>query len=383
MIKTFLKRYRKSRLPANRAETDGFTLLELLVAMLVAGIVSTGLLFIVVQLIQTNLREAARSDTQRDLQAAIDYIARDVREAVFVYDATCLLNRPSGVDAARCPGLRSYLPTAITESSNNIPVLAFWRLDPLPGAPSGSSTGFRELCKEQAAAYSQSGNLPTVIQGVPCLSGQMYTLVVYSLNNDAGRTVSQGRARIMRYVLPQFTSGSLPPASPPNSPPRPPAAPTLTPGWVSPRGRAASSSRETSFLAWPVDKSSLLGTGALVSLQPSRPTTGSGDPLTDFVDWFGLYEPSGPGRAPEIPGLVLTPANASSPSSTNPDPPRGFYVYVRGGGQSDLNQEVIIRIQGDAAGRPGIPNTGPLTRPIVPISLETRVLTRGVTDKTQ
>ncbi|GAP96387.1 prepilin-type N-terminal cleavage/methylation domain-containing protein [Leptolyngbya sp. NIES-2104] len=371
MVKTLLKRYRKFRFLATRTER-GFTLLELLVAMVVAGLISAGLLFMVVQLIQTNLREAARSDTQRDLQSAIDYIARDVREAVFVYDATCLLDRPSGADAARCPGLRSYLPAAITESSNNIPVLAFWRLDPLPGQ-SAPPTEFRKLCKDQAAAYSRSGNLPTVIEGVPCLSGQIYTLVVYSLNNDPSRTISQGRARIMRYELPQFTSGSLPSS--------PTSSPTATQGWVSPRARVLTStgSKETSFLSWPVNKSSLLG-GTLDSLQTARPT-GSGDPLTDFVDWFGLYEASSRGRAPEISEMVLTPANGSAVAN---DPPRGFYVYVRGGNeQGDLNQEVIIRIQGDAAGRPGIPNIGSLNRPIAPISLETRVLTRGVTNKTQ
>ncbi|WP_415354691.1 hypothetical protein [Leptolyngbya sp. FACHB-1624] len=58
-----------------------------------------------------------------------------------------------------------------------------------------------------------------------------------------------------------------------------------------------------------------------------------------------------------------------------------FYVYVKGTeNKGALNQEVVIRIQGDAAGRPGVAGVN-LARPVIPISLETRVLTRGVTDK--
>lgn len=364
MLKSFLKRHRK-RHP--RSKAGGFTLLELLVAMLVGSIISAGLLFIVVQLVETNLRESARSDTQRDLQAAIDYIARDVREAVFVYDAECLLDRPAPASPyrTRCPGLRNYLPEEITGTSgfgatDNVPVLAFWRVDPLPDT-------IQTLCSRNSAAYSSAAPLPAAIKNVPCLANQMYTLVVYSLNRDReDRTVKQGRARIMRYALPQFTS----------------SVGTAVRGWVNPRGKM--NGRETSFLAWPVVQTSLTGS-ALDSLQTTRPSNNS-LPLTDYVDWFGLYEPSGRGRAPdpeepdEDLALILTPRNGASAAT---DPPRGFYVYVRGGNrEGDLNQEVVIRIQGDAAGRPGVPELNP-NRPRVPISLETRVLTRGVTNKTQ
>lgn len=366
MVKSLLKRYSKLRSSSN---ANGFTLLELLVAMIVGGLISAGLLFIVVQLIQANLREAARSDTQRDLQAAIDYIARDVREAVYVYDGDCLLDRPAAPNNTRCPGLRNYLPESITGTSGagftsgstltNVPVLAFWRIDPLPDT-------LRQLCFNNRNAYTQPPPLPIAISGVPCLSGRMYTLVVYSLNRQRG-AISQGRARIMRYELPQFTSGSV-------STGTTPTAPTVTRGWVDPKGRT-STGKETGFLAWPVDRASLTAT-ALDSLQGvanRSEIAGITNALTDFVDWTGLYD--GQPSSLEA-GLVLTPASASNP-------PRGFYVYVRGAErEGDLNQEVVIRIQGDAAGRPGIPDLTP-NRPRVPISLETRVLTRGVTNKTQ
>ncbi|MBD1842327.1 prepilin-type N-terminal cleavage/methylation domain-containing protein [Cyanobacteria bacterium FACHB-63] len=370
MIKSFLKRYQKHHL---RSQAGGFTLLELLVAMIVGSLISAGLLFIVVQLIETNLRESARSDTQRDLQAAIDYIARDVREAVFVYDAECLLDRPASPNNTRCPGLRSYLPETIAGTSgfgttNNVPVLAFWRVDPLPDE-------LKADCTRNSAAYSSTSALPAAIQNVPCLSERMYTLVVYSLNRETTGSVNRGRARIVRYHLPQFTGSSV----------RTTGSPEQITGWVNPRGRTAG--KETSFLAWPVERASLTQT-ALISLQSSRPVRNNTNtlPLTDFVDWLGLYnssDSSGRGRAPDrsAEGLILTPRSGASAAA---DPPRGFYVYVRGGDrEGDLNQEVIIRIQGDAAGRPGVPDIGAANRPRVPIALETRVLTRGVTNKTQ
>ena len=357
MIQSFLRRHRKLRFLPNPAKSAGFTLTELLVAMIVAALISSGLLFVVVQLVQTNLREAARSDTQRDLQAAIDYIARDVREAVYVYDANCLLDKPS---TNICPGLRSYLPASITNTSTNVPVLAFWRLNPLP-------SGLKNNCIQFASAYSPTSpnaSLPPEVDGVPCLTGQMYSLVVYSLNNSTTGTIARGRARIMRYELPQFTSGSGQAAG----------KPSVNTGWVDPRGLT------TSFLAWPVDTSTL--TTTLLSLQTIRPSGGDNLPLTDFVDWNGLYtqNPVAVGQAPDrsSEGLVLTPA-----ASVANSPPRGFYVYVRGASEGGiLNQEVLIRIQGDAAGRPGIPDVA-ANRPIAPISLEARVLTRGVTNKTQ
>lgn len=375
MIQSFLKRHRKFRFFSNQAKVGGFTLIELLVAMVIASLISMGLLFMVVQLIQTNLREAARSDTQRDLQAAIDYIARDVREAVYVYDASCLVDRPTtthpttGISPSSCPGLRNYLPDSIMNTSSNVPVLAFWRLSPLPNTVLAA-------CASAATAYTTSpSSLPTAIQGVPCLTGQMYSLVVYSLDN-AARVGSRGRARITRYELPQYTNGSVRPPQPSGITP----APDLTPGWADPTGNATDNN-PTSFISWPVSAQMLNGT----LTAPSSKPTGNSLVLTDFVDWNGLYNRSGGsvtlGQAPNRSGesLILTPADG-----TPTPPPRGFYVYVRGAQNGgSLNQQVVIRIQGDAAGRPGIPNIAPLTQPVVPIALEATVVTRGVTNKTQ
>ncbi|MCU0551889.1 MAG: prepilin-type N-terminal cleavage/methylation domain-containing protein [Leptolyngbya sp. Prado105] len=356
MSKSLFRQHFCLRLLSNQSKPNGFTLIELLVAMIVGALISGGLLFLVIQLVQTNLREGARSDTQRDLQAAIDYIARDVREAVYVYDSNCL-DRPAA-STVQCPGLINYLPKNMSGSaSNNLPVLAFWRVDQLPQT-------VKDIC---LATYSDPSNFtnsqsaPAAIRDVPCLSGRMYTLVVYSLNWDSAPGL-RGRARIRRFELPQFTT-----ASASTTPPTP------VTGWVDP------TRRETDFFTWPLNKS-ISTTASSASLQTSRPV-GANIVLTDFVDRVGLYADSSGAKAqaPLLAGYELTPRRGSS---ANDEPPRGFYVYVKGmENRGILNQEVVIRIQGDAAGRAGIPNVNP-NRPGVPLALETRVLTRGVTGKT-
>ncbi|BAS58782.1 MULTISPECIES: PilW family protein [Leptolyngbya] len=353
MSRGFFQQHTWLRFFYRQTQRSGFTLLELLVAMVIGGIISAGLLVLVVQLIQANSREAARSDTQRDLQAAIDYIARDVREAVYVYDGNCLLERPTG-STLECPGLRRYLPENISENASNTPVLAFWRVDALPQI-------LRDRCKNNADRFANPRDLPAEVRGVPCLSGRMYSLVVYSLNSEQ-TTGAVGRARIRRYELPQFTAqggAQIPPQ--------------INTGWVDPV------SKETNFFSWPLNISTLTASSPL-SLQASRPgRTTSNFVLTDFVDRIGLYDGAGnKAQPPILNGYEVTPRRESSASN---EPPRGFYVYVKGTeNKGALNQEVVIRIQGDAAGRPGVAGVN-LARPVIPISLETRVLTRGVTDK--
>jgi prepilin-type N-terminal cleavage/methylation domain-containing protein len=341
-----------------KGNSKGFTLIELLVALFIGGVIVSLLLFTVVQLLQTNQREAARSDTQREMQMAIDYISRDLREAVFVYDGNCL-SAPAPALGLTCPGLTTanYLPDEIAgrgANGDNLPVLAFWRVDPLPQP-------LVDRCERNAAAIAtttNSANLPAEIVGVPCISRQMYTLVVYSLsrrNEDNWR----GKARIKRYQIPQFT---FTPTANGTGNPQP------TPGWYYPAGQ------DTNFSRWPLSAS---GTA---NLQVGIPTVSVNTPnqvLVDFVDGNGSVSPNNtPASTPACPApaadYVITPTTATASGF------RGFYVCVKGAiSNGTLNQEVVVRIQGNAAGRPGIPRD----RASVPIPMETRVLVRGVLNK--
>lgn len=92
-------------------KTSGFTLIELLVAIIISAIVLGALLSFMVDILNTDRREQAKSTSEQELQAALDYITRDLQQAVYIYDATGLA------------AIQNQLPTATTQT----PVLVFWK----------------------------------------------------------------------------------------------------------------------------------------------------------------------------------------------------------------------------------------------------------------
>jgi prepilin-type N-terminal cleavage/methylation domain-containing protein len=341
------------------AGTSGFTLIELLVALIIGSIITILMLGFTVQLMTNNQREGSRSDTQREMQAAIDYINRDVREAVYVYDGECLrqtgdkFSGPTKTADNTCPGILKYLPTELN-SGTNLPVLAFWRLDPLPAALLTS-------CSANASLIV-SGGASDAIKSIPCSARKMYTLVVYSLNNDNPNESWRGRTRIKRYTLQQYTEGS---------------GTTETPGWYSPLA--------TSFADWPRNPKAQ-GTGLPPATNLVTWVPASNQTLVDFVDdqprdsgatTAAAACPSVNSILPEQKGgFYASPAQATGLYNATGISRRTFYTCVRGGDTASLNQEVIVRIQGNAAGQPGVPRDGNL-----PVTMETRILTRGVLGK--
>jgi prepilin-type N-terminal cleavage/methylation domain-containing protein len=357
----------------------GFTLLELLVAMIVGSILTLALLFSAVQLMGTNQREGARSDTQREVQAALDYIARDLREAVYVYDGQCLNpvggKRISASDPAQgnCRGLLNDLPPQLNNSQDRLPILAFWRVDPIPEP-------LVALCQtpETAKALTQKSEVRRPIDEINCGAKRMYTLVVYSLNREGSPTdpnpsnrVWGGRARITRYQLPKYTyEGSK--------------TPTITPGWVAPDGT------ESSFLSWPTaGANGITRLGLVANQRPARASYWDNKVLVDFIDDPTQADIPGatvqatcpPGPQLATPGgippaqFVVTPDQSGSYISNLRK--NIFYACVRGSGSGALNQEVLVRIQGNGAGRAGLN----VKSTELPLTMETRVLTRGLIGK--
>ena len=190
MTKSLFSRFKKTFLKSQRHSTQGFTLLELLVVTAIAGGIVSGLTFIVVQMMTSDQREASRSETQREMQMALDYISAELREAVYVYPGTYLENSLSSLNTTAKP-FADYLPASV--SNGAVPVLAFWKQQPFP-----------DKIKRDCAASTAATNPP----GIACLNGQSYALVVYSLAKrpDNSRQSGQGEARITRYVLSQFNS---------------------------------------------------------------------------------------------------------------------------------------------------------------------------------
>jgi prepilin-type N-terminal cleavage/methylation domain-containing protein len=92
---------------------NGFTLIELLVSIVISSIVLGSLLSFMTNMLTSERREQAKSTSEQEIQLALDYIARDLQEAIYVYDA-------DGVAA-----ISDRLPHA--REIDKVPVLVFWK----------------------------------------------------------------------------------------------------------------------------------------------------------------------------------------------------------------------------------------------------------------
>ena len=371
LLTQFKNRLKRSllshRTHTSRHNNKGFTLLELLVVMAISSGIIAGLMYIVVELMSTDQRESSRSETQREMQLALDYMSTELREAVFVYTADNLsCAGPTGPGAPACSPLTAYLPASV--STNSVPILAFWKQQPFPSnnVPAASVRG---QC---------FGNAPPA--GISCLTGNSYALVVYSLSNanpSTPKTWSPFNARITRYALTEFNSKG-----------------ELNQGYVNPGAYNGNP-----FASWPVfedDKD-----GVLKNIQTANVKSGrlagrpQGNPVTlvDFVDFPDkttrtIVGKGGAGETTACPtptDYALTPSaqtlkDAGFVDRSN-NPIRSFYLCISIPATLPVglkianpseNQDIIVHLQGNANGRPGIFKDELLS------ALETRVLSRGV-----
>lgn len=145
-------------------QNSGFTLIELLVALLLAFLVIAPLMTFMISILNTDRQEQAKTSSEQEIKAAVDYISRDMQQALYIYDATGIAN------------IKSQIPEVKTGSViTGVPVLAFWK---------------REFTKE---AVRLSG-LTTKDDSF------VYSLVVYYLIKDTDATWSKA-ARIARWQI--------------------------------------------------------------------------------------------------------------------------------------------------------------------------------------
>lgn len=148
-------------------QSSGFTLIELLVALLIATLVITPLLGFMISVMNTDRQEQAKATTEQEIQAALDYITRDLQQAVYIYDAAGIeaINRTDG----------SGLP--FSGSTDRVPVLVFWK---------------RELInKVVTVATNQKDDT------------YVYSLVAYYLIKDSNTSIisPSNAARIARWQI--------------------------------------------------------------------------------------------------------------------------------------------------------------------------------------
>ncbi len=188
--------------------SQGFTLGELLGGVIAAAIFVSGTAAIVVQLLVADRRESARTETQAEIQAAINFIANDLRQAVYIYNdefqpPNNLQGSPDGIPDLQQILLNPDGPLIPVLGSGQVvdrPILAFWRLSNLD-----------QDCRPSVPFTPQPSPSPNdttvAAQNSFRSTGVAFELVVYYLkrnkpiptNAESGDIwFNQGPARIIR-----------------------------------------------------------------------------------------------------------------------------------------------------------------------------------------
>ncbi|WP_066384301.1 hormogonium polysaccharide secretion pseudopilin HpsC [Anabaena sp. CA = ATCC 33047] len=139
----------------------GFSLIELLVAMILAVLVITPLFGFMISVMNTDRQEQAKATTEQEIQAALDYIARDLQQAVYIYDADGI-TRNRNTTTIASSGIRDQIPpvksapncspTSASNPSVCTPILVFWKREFVADSVRVSSAADSE--KDDGFAYS-------------------------------------------------------------------------------------------------------------------------------------------------------------------------------------------------------------------------------------
>jgi type II secretory pathway pseudopilin PulG len=128
-MKTLLRLLLKSQHQRNRSEPakteKGMTLVELLVGAIMAFLIITPMLGFVVDMLNTDRREQVKANTEQDIQAAVDFIAQDLSQAIYIYDNNPVTNGTPNTTPTGIPALvaENFLPPI----ANETPILVFWK----------------------------------------------------------------------------------------------------------------------------------------------------------------------------------------------------------------------------------------------------------------
>jgi hypothetical protein len=137
------------------------TLVELLVGSIMAFLIITPMLGFVVDMLNTDRREQVKSNTEQDIQAALDFIAQDLSQAIYIYDQ-------AGITAITTP--TNQLPSP----PNGTPILVFWKREQIKNAVPLSAGEKPSDCK------------PGEPNGIECNDTYVRSLVAYYQIKESG-----------------------------------------------------------------------------------------------------------------------------------------------------------------------------------------------------
>jgi len=190
LLKSLLHQQRKAQ------KSGGFTLIEILVAMILTVLIITPLMTLVLSMMDTDRKEEAKATTETEIQAALNYIADDLQQAVYIYDATALktASAPSATNAADS-GIKDQIPPVKPVNDCNVttecvPVLVFWKRKYLDRKDDVKDT--------VTNSYVNIGT--DITDSIEGSDRYVYSLVAYYLIKD-NSTTWQGKARIARFEI--------------------------------------------------------------------------------------------------------------------------------------------------------------------------------------
>ncbi|MEG4940019.1 hormogonium polysaccharide secretion pseudopilin HpsC [Microcoleus sp. F4-D5] len=138
-MKSLLRLLLKSQHQRNRsgpAQTEkGMTLVELLVGAIMAFLILTPMLGFVVDMLNTDRREQVKSNTEQDIQAAVDFISQDLSQAIYIYDG-------KGIN-----DIKDQLPAK--GDATKTPILVFWKRQQIKNSvPINSTIATPKTCDD-------------------------------------------------------------------------------------------------------------------------------------------------------------------------------------------------------------------------------------------
>ena len=95
-----------------------------------AFLILTPMLAFVVDMLNTDRREQVKSNTEQDIQAAVDFIAQDLSQAIYIYDNIDINGGTRGT--VTVTGIKSQLPEST--DPNKTPILVFWKRQQIKNA---------------------------------------------------------------------------------------------------------------------------------------------------------------------------------------------------------------------------------------------------------
>lgn len=341
---------------STRKTNLGFTLIELLVVLIIGSLIVASLMTLVIQLVSTEQRESARTETQREMQLALDYISSDLRQAVYVYDT---------------PSYLPFLPADLQNAGNYRPVVAFWKPKPIDPSTAGIPAYSPTLADPGCSSTYSGANDP---RRTECnnlwLQRRTYSLVVYfEVPNDGSNPIWEGQSRIERYELDKYSNI---------------ATFERNPGFVDPSELGAGG-----FENWPFlnnvncQTTSCVANQAAPGTPPATPPAGSLATLVDFVD----TSEAGTGRAATR--RAAEPATCPADYLIQPNvdaakPNPSFFMCIRDDtpdpnlpNNSNDVRDIQLYLRGNVGARLGGAGDGD-----VPLdALQTQLTMRGVIDK--